>query len=57
MSDTQSAYSKSHPIELEGFGFCMVYYLRPGGHDPKHYHHGIEIEYAPQNQTKIPTYI
>ena len=46
MSDTQSAYSKSYPIEFEGFGSCTVYHLRPGGHDPKHYHNGIEIEYV-----------
>lgn len=46
MSDTQSAYSKSYPIEFEGFGSCTVYHLRPGGHDPKHYHNGVEIEYV-----------
>ncbi len=36
----------SYPIESNSFGSCMVYHLRPGGHDPKHYHNGIEIEYV-----------
>jgi hypothetical protein len=55
MSDTQGAYSKSHPIEFGCFGSCTVYYLRPGGHDPKHYHNGVEIEYVqnPESETNI----
>ena len=46
MSDAQGPYSKSYPIEFDGFGSCIVYHLRPAGHDPKHYHNGIEIEYV-----------
>ena len=30
----------------------MVYHLRPGGHDPMHYHKGIEIEYVQQGNCK-----
>ncbi len=52
MTDNQSPYSQSHPIEFEGFGSCMVYYLRPGGHDPKHYHNAIEIEYVQKGSCK-----
>ena len=46
MSKTQSPYSKSHPIEFDGHGSCEVYYMRPGGHEPKHYHNGIEVVYV-----------
>jgi quercetin dioxygenase-like cupin family protein len=46
MSDTQSIYSKSHPIEFEDFGSCVVYYMKPGTHEPKHYHSGIEVVYV-----------
>lgn len=46
MSDTQNPYSKSHPIEFDGFGSCDVYYMNPGGHEQKHYHNGVEIVYV-----------
>jgi quercetin dioxygenase-like cupin family protein len=40
-----SIYRKSEEITVDGFGSCDVYYMRPGTHEKKHYHDGIEIVY------------
>lgn len=47
-----SPYIKAHKITSKSVGSCDVYYLKPGGHDKKHYHDGIEIEYVLQGTCK-----
>ena len=52
MSDTQNPYSQSHSIQSNKFGSCDVYYMKPGGHEQKHYHSGIEIVYVVSGNCK-----
>lgn len=52
MSDEVSAYRKIKKITDNAFGSCDVYYMKPGGKEPKHYHKGIEIVYVLRGNCK-----
>lgn len=52
MTKTTSPYRKSHTITYQDFGSCDVYYMKPGGHEEKHYHNGIEIIYIVKGSCK-----
>lgn len=38
-----SVYRKSEKITVNNLGSCDVYYMKPGTHEKKHFHNGIEI--------------
>ncbi len=53
MSD--STYLKEYKITDNNFGSCDVYHMRPGGHEKKHYHNGVEIVYVLKGNCRTHT--
>jgi len=47
-----SVYRKSQKITVKNLGSCDVYYMKPGTHEKKHYHNGIEIIYVLKGSCK-----
>ncbi len=41
-----SDYLKDKKIFDNKLASCYIYWLKPGGHEKKHYHHGIEFVYV-----------
>jgi len=41
-----SIYQKIKKITDGKIASCYVYYLKPGGREPKHYHQGVELVYV-----------
>lgn len=52
MSIKVSVYRQIKKITDNAFGSCDVYYMKPGGQEPKHYHKGIEIVYVLRGNCK-----
>jgi len=50
--DDNSPYRISHKITDQEYGSCNVYYMKPGGYEPKHYHDGVEVEYVIKGNCK-----
>ncbi len=46
MPEGEPAYSKSKYILDNRFVTLAVYHLRPGGREPRHFHHGTEFVYV-----------
>jgi quercetin dioxygenase-like cupin family protein len=49
---TDSIFRKIQDISDGGLGSCKVYYVKPGGSEPKHYHKGLEIVYVLRGSCK-----
>jgi len=52
MADEASVYQQIKKITDNAFGSCDVYYMKPGGKEPKHYHKGVEIVYVLRGNCK-----
>lgn len=50
--NSASPFSKNCHINENHLGSCIVYYMKPGGIEKKHFHDGIEIVYIIKGSCK-----